>query len=301
MSGEVKKDKPKLEGKTVMQELAGAMDDTRSSIALLDAIALFKSKNTTVHHIAQAIGFDPGISESLLREVNSPHYSLPNRVKDVSHAISLLGFKRCQEVVASSSKNQMYEQVENSYFEMLSFKRHGLAVACFAEQIAKHLKLTDPKAFFQAGSMHDIGKYFYMTRASGQFEELVKLAKKEGVALFQIERQNLGTDHAEIGSIMAHQWGLPEPICAAIKYHHELPEKVEERLTSREAQMVKVVSYANLLAHGHQDGGRSTGHRVQVKDLPPAPGIITDDDLEKIILLSEAQFKDECESAGIST
>jgi len=290
--------KADLSDKTVIGELTQAMDDTRTSI--LDCLALFKSKNTTVHHIAKAVGFDPVITQTLLTEVNSPHYSLPNRVKDISHAISLLGFKRTQEVVAANTKHEMYEQVENSYFELLSFKKHNIAVGCFSEQIAKHLRLSDPKEFFKAGSVHDIGKYFYLTRASGQFEELIKIAKTEGVPLFQVERQHFKTDHAELGAIMGHQWQLAEPICAAIRYHHELPEKIEERLTTRETQMVKVVSYANLLSHGQRNAQGSTGKRVSIADLPPAPGIITDEDLAKIIMTSEAQYKDECELAGFT-
>ncbi len=300
MSDNLKSKKRKLEQKTVMSELATAMDDTRSSIALLDALALFKSKNTTVHHISSAICFDPTISETLLREVNSPHFSLPNRVSSISHAISLLGFQRTQEVIAASSKNEMYKNVENSYFELVSFKRHCVAVGCFAEQIARHLKLNEPKDFFKAGSLHDIGKYFYLTQAPAQFEELVKAAKKEGVPLYEVERSMLGTDHAELGNIMGHQWDLPEPICAAIRYHHELTPQVEDRLTSRESQMVKVVSYSNLLSHGQTDKQGSTGFRVSIKDLPPPPGVITDEDLGVIIGLAENQFKDECELAGIT-
>lgn len=301
MSDQTSNKKRKLEQKTILSDLASAMNDTRSSIALLDALALFKSKNTTVHHIASAIGFDPTISEQLLREVNSPHFALPNRVGSLSHAISLLGFQRTQDVIAASSKNDMYKNVENSYFELLAFKRHCIAVGCFSEQIAKFLKFSNLKDFFKAGSLHDVGKYFYLTNASAQFEELVKAAKKEGQPLYQVERNALGTDHAELGNIMAHQWDLPEPICAAIRYHHELPPQVEDRLTSRETQMVKVVSYANLLSHGQRDSQGSTGYRVSIKDLPPAPGVITDDDLSVIIGLAENQFKEECELAGLSS
>lgn len=289
-----------LSEKTIKNELTKAMDDTRSSIALMDCMALFKSQNATVHDLAAAVGFDPTISQTLLTEVNSPHFSLPNRVKDISHAISLLGFKRTQEVVASNTKHEMYEQVENSYFEMVSFKRHNIAVGCFAEQIARHLRLTNPKEFYKAGTLHDIGKYFYLTRAPSQFEELVKLARKDKIPLFQVERQNLKTDHAELGAMMAQQWQMPDTICMAVRYHHELPAKIEDKLTTRETQMVKVVSYANLLSHGKQSAEGSTGKRVSIEDLPPAPGLITDDDLGKIILSAEAQYKEECELAGLS-
>jgi len=293
--------KLQLNEKSVKAELAGAIESTRTSIALMDVMALFKSKNTTVHDIAAAIDFDPQISQLLITEVNSPHYSIPHKVKDVSHAVSLLGFKRAQEVIAANTKNEMYKQVENSYFELISFKRHNIAVGCFAEQIALHLKLREPKAFFKAGSLHDIGKFFYITKAPAQFEELVKTAKAEKVPLYKVEREILKTDHAELGALMAHEWKLPEPICAAIKYHHQCDERIRLRLTTIETQMVDVVTYANLLAHGQVQAGASTGQRAHVDQLPPPPGIITDEDLAKIIISSEAQFKDECEIAGINT
>jgi putative nucleotidyltransferase with HDIG domain len=290
-----------LEDKTVMKEVSAAMSQTRASIALLDTIALFKSKVSNAHTIAGAIGFDPVISEQLLREVNSPHYSLPHRVKELHHAISLLGFKRTQEVVQSLSKNKMYEEVENSYFELMGFKKHGIAVGCFAQQIAQHLKLSDPVAFFKAGTMHDIGKYFYLTRASAQFEELVKIARTENLPLYEVERTHLKTDHAEIGYAMATEWDLSPEVCAAVRYHHGLDEKARKRLTSREIQMVEVVSYANLLSHGQKNAQSSTGRRVQIKDLPPPPGIITEEDLARIIIASESQYDVECENAGITS
>lgn len=285
-----------LSEKTLRQELSLAMNDTRESIAILDAMALFKSKKSNSADIAKALSFDPNLGQRIIVEVNSPFYGLKNKVKDLTHAISMLGFKRAQELLAASAKHEMYKHVESSYYELLGFKRHCIAVGCFAEHLAKIIRLDNPKEFFVAGTLHDIGKYFYLNRAGAQFEKLVKEAQREKIPLFQIERRYLKTDHAEIGSILAENWKLPEVIRPAIRYHHEITETQLEKLTSRETAMVKVITFANQLAHGHKDG---SGARVSLNDLPDPPGILTPDDLAKIILYAEAQYVEEIEARGL--
>lgn len=150
--------------KSLMVEALEAMEYTRSSMAYMEALRILRSQKSNAEHVAKALEFDPKLKGHLIREVNSPFYGLEHKVERLDHAVSLLGFNRIEELLNKAAENDMFERSEKSYTEMLAFKRHGAAVACIAEKLAEELKLDNPEEFFEAGMMHDIGKYLYLTK-----------------------------------------------------------------------------------------------------------------------------------------
>ena len=279
--------------KTIQLETSdAALSETRTSMALMETMALMKRRSTSAVDVAKALRFDPVISDQILTEVNSPFYGLPNKVEKLDQAIALLGFKRIRELLSGPVARTMYDKVEKSYVSMMNFKRHGIAVGCMAEELAKALKLDHVEEFYVAGTMHDIGKYFYIIRIPEHFEKMIVESEKENVPLYTVERRVLGIDHAIIGEMMADAYGLGDNVKAAVRYHHGLNEKERERLTTRETQMVDVVAYANLLAHGSAATGGAPGVRVDISKLPPAPGILDDADVHGVILRGENLFRE---------
>lgn len=273
------------------------VDQARSSMALMDALNLLKSTRSSAVDVAKALQFDPKLTEHILIEVNSPFFGLRNKVENVEHAIALLGFKRIQELLSKTKEHDMYKNTENSYFEMAAFRRHGVAVGCISEQIAIALKMDNTEEFFQAGMMHDIGKYLYLVRASDEFQKIVAESRKEGVPVFEMENRVLGTNHCELGNLVADAWGLSDSLRCAVRYHHGISDKDRDRLTSREGAIVEIVTYANLLSHG-AGFGPSTEAEVG-EEMPAAPGILTDDDIRQIMTLAETQFTEVVRSMGL--
>jgi HD-like signal output (HDOD) protein len=269
-----------------------ALDDTRSSMALMQAMRVLKSERSSAQDVAKALTFDPGLAQKLVNEVNSPYFALPTKVQKLDHAIALLGFKRVEDLLRRSVSHEMYQHAQTSHFEMVGFQRHGVAVGCLATQLAMALKLNKPEEFFEAGMMHDIGKYLYLTKLSTEFQKLAKDIRETGTPMYQVERKLLGLDHCELGEMMADAWGLSENIRSAVRYHHGITEKERERLTTREVQLVDVITFANLLAHGSPYGGAGWGNKLPCDPLPPPPGILEEADVRQIVLLAEQQYSD---------
>ncbi len=267
-----------------MVEALEAMETTRSSMAFMEALRILKSPKSNAETVAKAIEFDPKLTSHLLREVNSPFYALTNKVEKLDHAISLLGFDRIEEVLNKAAESQMFEHSDKSYRDMLAFRRHGAAVACIAEKLAEELKLDKPEEFFEAGMMHDIGKYLYLTKFTKDFDKLVREVRETGEPMYKVERKYLGTDHAELGELMAEAWGLSDTVRAAVRYHHEISDKERDRLTTREAMIVELVSYANLLSHSNRFGGP--------REAPEPPAILTHDDVSRCITLAQSRFEE---------
>lgn len=282
-----------------LTEALQVVNQARSSMALLDALNLLRNPRSSASDIAQALEFDPQLTDHIVVEANSPFFGLRNKVESVQHAIALLGFKRIHELLTKTKQKEMYKNVENSYFEMISFKRHGVAVGCFAEQLAVALKLDKPEEFYEAGSMHDVGKYLYLVRASKEFEKIVDESRRTGTPLYEVERRLLGTDHCELGNMIADEWGLSDNIRAAIRYHHGITDKELERLTTREATIMQIVTYANLLSHGARFGNASGYHR-ESSDLPARPSDSLDaKDIQRVKELAENQYAELVRSMGL--
>jgi HD-like signal output (HDOD) protein len=279
----------------LMVEAIQAMDATRSSMAFMEAVRILKSPKSNAADVAKAIQFDPKLADAILMEVNSPFFALPNKIEILDQAIALLGFDRIETLLNKTISHEMYAQVESSYTEMVSFKKHGAAVGCIAEQLANLLQFDDPKDFFQAGMMHDLGKFLYLTKFTNEFKKLGKEMRETGVPMYQLEKKYLGTDHAELGEMMADAWGLPDSIRVAARYHHLCTDKERERLTTRETAIVELITCANQLAKG----GRFGGGAVLPKDMV-LPTLLSEEDIAKALSLAETQYDEVIRDMGFA-
>src|SRR5437868_5160177 len=114
--------------RNMMAEASGSSEEIRSTLAMMNAMSLLKSSKSNAKEVAIALKFDPRLADNIVKEVNSPFYGLRNRVESLEQAIALLGFKRISDLLQNSSTHDMYKKVENSYFELRAFQRHGVAV-----------------------------------------------------------------------------------------------------------------------------------------------------------------------------
>jgi HD-like signal output (HDOD) protein len=55
--------------------------------------------------------------------------------------------------------------------------------------------------------------------------------EQRGLPRWQIEKQLLGFNHANIGGSLLQSWGLSQPIVNAVRWHHE-PERVSHQQIS---------------------------------------------------------------------
>jgi putative nucleotidyltransferase with HDIG domain len=71
-----------------------------------------------------------------------------------------------------------------------------------------------------AGLLHDIGKIALDTCFP---EEYVQVLQKvaSGATFVDAERETLGLDHAEAGSLLAADWSFPQAIVDVIRDHHD--------------------------------------------------------------------------------
>ncbi len=208
---------------------------------------MVESPDVTAKDVGKLISSDQVLSAKVLKLVNSSFYGLSGKVSSISHAVILLGFNVIKGVVLSAS---VFDIMEKS---MVGLWEHSLGAAIISGTISRNLGLSDPEEISTAALLHDIGKVLVRVSLSEDYDRIVRITGEQGRPFREAELEVLGVDHADIGSWLSREWGLPRQLIVPITYHHD-PDNAPG-LQDR----VAVVHIADSLAHAFGVGGGPDG------------------------------------------
>lgn len=257
------------------------VNSIRELPTLPDAVArlskMVRDSRSTASDFEKVIRPDPALTANLLKLANSAFFGFTRKIESVRQAVSLMGVKRVYELAAGGAFSGMIPDPLPGYqMKASDFWRHCIAVAILSEKLAQKLKIKAPDMTFTAGLLHDIGKLVIGKYVAEHENEILSKMKENSHLNFVAAEQNvIGSDHTDIGQILAEKWNLPSSVCQSIRWHHtpnECPEGVDQNL-------VDLVHTANNLAHilgfGADVGGlRRRVDEEVVKRLKITPEII---------------------------
>lgn len=175
--------------------------------------------------VANVVSKDPAVSTNILRIVNSAYYGLQVRVSSVSLAVSVMGFNMTKKVALKaavfSAFGKRREKIQ--HFDPLAFWKHAIWTGVAARALAAQSKAfadVHPEDIYIAGLLHDIGKIILMEKAAPRYLAMLRRAVQEKRPETEIEIDDFGFTHADVGSVLAIKWSLPEDLAIAIRYHH---------------------------------------------------------------------------------
>jgi len=205
-------------------------------------IRLLEEEGTTVRDLEKVIRLDQVISMRILKIINSAMYGF-NNITSISHAISLLGFNKVQNVVLSASLSNVFN-VEYSIatLKVPEFWLHSIGTAYICRMLSEQTGRADPEEMFTLGLLHDIGKVAYMKEAPDFFEALIQQSQSRKISLDQVENE-LGLSHAHLGWFLCEKWNFPTEISTVIKNHHS-PD-----IAGEYTEEVCIVNLGDYLAH----------------------------------------------------
>jgi putative nucleotidyltransferase with HDIG domain len=177
--------------------------------------SLAENEKSSVREMARLVSSDQVLSARILRLANSPSYGF-YRVSTISNAMILLGVDVVKSLVLSSSIFEIMEQ------SALGLWEHSLGAGVAANIIAKRLSLPDCEEIATAALLHDIGKVIVRLRLQDEYDALLAKVSESGRTLQELERETLGTDHAEVGGWLGKNWYLPEKLIVPIAFHHNV-------------------------------------------------------------------------------
>lgn len=191
--------------------------------------ALIQDHQASIEEIEKAVRPDLALTANLLRVANSAFYKRSKTVESVHQAISVLGEKRVYEMALANSVSRLIPDPLPGYgVSSKRFWMHNIAVAVFSERLARLLGLPDPEMVFTVGILHDVGKLVIGTFLADNEEEVTQTLWSNPITLLDVERQSLGTDHAEVGEAITRHWNLPDAIVSVTRWHHDPDQAPEE-------------------------------------------------------------------------
>lgn len=199
-------------------------------------LAVIEDPKVSLKKITDFVSSDPTLTARILKMVNSPVYGFPGRISSVSHAMVILGLNAVKGLLLGVS---VFEIMKKS---MIGLWEHSLSTAIFSRIIAIKKELQSPEEISIGGLLHDIGKVFLIMALKDEYLKIIESVQDREKFLYEIEKENLGITHAEVGGIIAKKWNFPLKLIEPIMYHHRPP------LSEKFNIETSIVHLANTLA-----------------------------------------------------
>jgi HD-like signal output (HDOD) protein len=200
--------------------------------------------------ISQIVEHDVAMTAKLLQLVNSAYFGRPGRTADVQEAVQFLGVETLQALVLGVHVFSSMHCAAR-HFSPTGLWRHSVATSALAGAIARYERLPAgaATAALTAGLLHDCGKLLLASVMPTEFDALVIRARRESTPAWRVEQDALGCTHAEIGAYLLGLWGLPDPVVAAVAFHHRPADSGNQKFTP-----VTAVHAANAIMDNKQYG-----------------------------------------------
>jgi len=219
------------------------------SIVVAKVIQVVSNPLTSASDLSNIITVDQALTAKVLRLANSAFYGFPFRIKNITQAVSILGFDTIRNLALTVSVHKIFSSdASGTGFTHQEFWKHSVGVAICSSLLAKRIKYKSPEGAFTAGLLHDIGKNFFEQYMHKEFVRVLKNATEKNITVYDSEREIIGVDHAAVGKLMAEKWNLPHELKAGIAYHHRPEEEKEETV------MAVMVNAANIICKKKQFG-----------------------------------------------
>jgi putative nucleotidyltransferase with HDIG domain len=157
---------------------------------------------------------------------------------------------------------------------------HSATVAILCEMIAKRIFGLEGEDYFLAGIIHDIGLVAEDQVAGDLLRKACAEYTPGEKSMIEYEREVIGTDHCRVGGALAREWGLPDEVLKAVRFHHDKERDFQPESATGIVQLAEYFSgkmkYSvikgqveslspGLVEHVKQ---KLDNYKVLVKDLP---------------------------------
>jgi putative nucleotidyltransferase with HDIG domain len=213
---------------------------------VLQALA---SSTVSCRQIGALIARDASLAKELLHLTRSTYLGLPGNITNPVEAVEVLGLETVKALVMARRFLAEHGHLNSVYLSLDKIWQHSINVA----QIARDLVLFETRnralasQALAAGLLHDLGKIVLATNFEDLYGRVHSLARKQPVAMWEIEKEMFGASHGEIGACLLGMWNMSSDIVDAAAFHHEPPLNEHTQLTPLAA-----VHIANVLEYQRQ-------------------------------------------------
>jgi diguanylate cyclase (GGDEF)-like protein len=186
---------------------------------VMEVLDLSQDPEIGTAKIAKVISRDPALVAKILKVANSAWYGVRREVTTLNQAVNLLGINGTMSLALSFSLVRGLQKKSSETFDHQSYWRRSVVAATAALSAGKFLKSANNDEIFLASLLQDIGM-LVLNEAVRTYGKMVASAKLDHNLLVEIERKELGTDHAHVGCWFLEKWGLPGILVSSVSASH---------------------------------------------------------------------------------
>lgn len=201
-----------------------------------------------ITEVVEVVRCDQALTAAVLRAANSSWSASRTEVTTVRDAVVRLGAGPVlATVLAVDVRARLDVAVPELGLSEGDLWRHSVAALVAAEHLTRRAGGRLPGATATAAVLHDVGELVMARFVDRTLLGALAPARAAGVPPVDAEREVLGVDHAELGALVAHSWGLPAPLVHGIGRHHDPDDD--------HAGIAAAVALADHAAHVAADAG----------------------------------------------
>jgi putative nucleotidyltransferase with HDIG domain len=195
--------------------------------------------------IGDIVARDVALSANILKLVNSAYFGLPRHIATPQQAVIVLGVNVIRSVILSLHIFKSFETRPQPSFSLPLLWGHSMRAGAIARSIAKaegmDREATDHAAI--AAMLHDVGKLVLDAQCAEECLRVFGEVRAHNRRVAEVEAEQLGLTHAEVGAYLLGLWGLPLSVVHAVARHHDAAPGPGG------LGVADVIHFANLLDH----------------------------------------------------
>ncbi|MBC8791577.1 MAG: two-component system response regulator [Tagaea sp. CACIAM 22H2] len=189
----------------------------------LDLVAELRKPDGSIANVAAIVGRDIALTAKLLQIANSAFFGVGRSIATPLQAMNFLGLDIVRALVLKAGLLAQLEAAGLNAAPIEEIVRHSLAMGALCRRLWESVGAPEatPDEAFVAGFLHDIGAVVLAAIRPELDARIREESEATQVPRYLVEREHLGTTHAQIGAHLLSIWGLPDNLTAAASYHHE--------------------------------------------------------------------------------
>ncbi len=208
--------------KVTPRKLVQAAESLYSPPAVYHAVMdLIQNPGASAEDISAAICQDPVIAARLIRLANSPLFAVSSPLETVTEAVMRVGTKNVGDLVQTTVIVSRFRGLPQKVLRIEDFWRHSIAVGLGTQLLAKARDKGMGERFFLMGLMHDLGRLVLLHQLPEKMAEIIRVSPKSCKPLYQLEKEEIGFDHTDVGRALFELWKLPQGLAECMANHHK--------------------------------------------------------------------------------
>ncbi|SEQ98306.1 HD-like signal output (HDOD) domain, no enzymatic activity [Amphritea atlantica] len=168
-------------------------------------------------------------------------------VYNLEHALERIGVFKTLELMKTLVKIPFLEVTRPG---ITMCWRHSVETARMCQFLAEHTTdfNVNPELAYISGLIHDLGRFIMLQIAADTVELIDQTGWDSPDELNDLEDQQFGFNHTELGCLVARQWRLPDSLTKTLLLHHQSDFWQCDELSLPVRQLLTLLQFADFLS-----------------------------------------------------